>query len=194
MGSLWEQGGMVAVHVAMGIGLAASAGLRAFLPLVGVGLAGRLDLLELSESFSWLESWPALVVFGAAVVAELLGDKFPFVDHLLDTVQLVVKPLAGALVMATVVEDWTPLYATVFWIAAGGSLAGFVHLAKAKLRLISTTTTGGIGNPLVSVLEDLGAVVGTLAAIAVPLLALAILGLFAVMAWRLLRRLRQGAA
>jgi len=185
---------MVAVHVAMGIGLAASAGLRAFLPLVGVGLAGRLDLLELSESFSWLESWPALVVFGAAVVAELLGDKFPFVDHLLDTVQLVVKPLAGALVMATVVEDWTPLYATVFWIAAGGSLAGFVHLAKAKLRLISTTTTGGIGNPLVSVLEDLGAVVGTLAAIAVPLLALAILGLFAVMAWRLLRRLRQGAA
>ena len=69
---------VVAAQVAMGVGLAACAGLRAFLPLFVVGVAGRLDVLPLSEPFAWLASAPALTVFGAAVLTELLADKFTF--------------------------------------------------------------------------------------------------------------------
>ena len=103
--SVWGQGGIVLIHVSMGIGLAACAGLRAFLPLFVVALAGKLELVTLSDSFAWMASWPALIVFGVAVVAEVLSDKFPIVDNLLDSVQIFVKPIAGALVAATVVED-----------------------------------------------------------------------------------------
>lgn len=193
MESFWEHGGSILVHVTMGISLAACAGLRAFLPLFAVGLAGRLDWVTLSESFTWLESWPALVVFGAAVVAEILGDKFPVVDHFLDSFQTFVKPVAGALVMATVVEDWTPLYATVFWIVVGGSTAGVVHVTKAKLRLVSSATTAGLGNPVLSASEDVGALAGTVGSIAVPPLMVILLAVAALLAWLTLRRLRRRA-
>ena len=83
------------VHLAMGIALSACAGLRAFLPLFIVGLSGRLGWVPLSGTFEWLADWPALVVFGIAVVAELVGDKFPAVDHFLDAVQTIVKPIVG---------------------------------------------------------------------------------------------------
>jgi len=191
--SLWESWGSVLVHVSMGIGLASCAGLRAFLPLFVVGLAGRLDLVTLSGSFTWLESWAAIIVFGVAVLAEVLADKFPVVDNFLDTVQTFVKPIAGALVMATVVEDWTPLYATVFWIVMGGSSAGLVHVTKAKLRLVSTATTAGVGNPVLSVSEDVSALAGTVGSIAVPPLMVIVLAVGVVLAWIVLRRFRRRA-
>ena len=188
---MWEQVGSVLVHMSMGIGLAACAGLRAFLPLFVVGLGGRLDLVPLSDSFSWLAGWPALAVFGAAVVVEILGDKVPVIDHVLDTVQVFVKPIAGALVMATVLEDWAPLYVAVFSIVVGGSTAGIVHITKAKLRLASTVTTAGLGNPLLSVSEDVGALAGSVGSIAVPPLMVLILAGAVALAWIALRRLRR---
>lgn len=191
MESLWESWGPVLVHVTMGIGLASCAGLRAFLPLFVVGLAGRLDLVTLSDSFTWLESWAAVIVFGVAVVVEVLADKFPVVDNFLDAVQTFVKPIAGALVMATVVEDWTPLYATVFWIVMGGSSAGLVHVTKAKLRLVSTATTAGVGNPVLSTSEDIGALAGTVGSIAVPPVMVIVLAVGVVLAWVVVRRFRR---
>jgi uncharacterized membrane protein len=173
----------------MGIALAACAGIRAFLPLFVVGLAGRLGWVPLSESFEWLAGWPALVVFGIAVVAELAGDKFPVVDNFLDSVQTIVKPIVGAMLMLSVVSDWAPLYLTLVWIILGGTLAGIVHLTKAKLRLASTVTTAGVGNPVLSVSEDAGALAGTVGALLFPV-AVALLILIALVAtWISLRRL-----
>jgi hypothetical protein len=194
MDTLLENGGTLLVHVTMGIGLAACAGLRAFLPLFVVGLAGRLDFVTLSDSFAWLQSWPALIVLGSAVVIEVLGDKFPVVDHVLDTVQTFVKPIAGALVMATVVEDWAPLYVTVFWIVVGGSTAGLVHVTKAKLRLASSATTAGLGNPVLSASEDVGALAGTVGSIAVPPVMLLVLAVAIALMWIMLRRYRRRPA
>jgi len=191
---MWEHTGDVLVHVTMGIGLAACAGLRAFLPLFVVGLAGRLDLVTLSDSFTWLSDWPALAVFGAAVVIEILGDKFPFVDHVLDTVQTFVKPIAGALVMATVIDDWAPLYVAIFSIVVGGSTAGLVHLTKAKLRLASSVTTGGLGNPVLSASEDVGALAGTVGSIVIPPVMVLFMIVTVLLAWVALRRLRRRPA
>ena len=177
MESTLSQGFALLTQVAMGISLAACAGLRAFLPLLAVGIAGRLDVIPLTRSFEWLESGPALVVFGLAVVFEVLADKVPFVDHALDVAETFVKPVAGAVVVASVVTELSPLQTTVLAIVAGSSSAVGLHLAKAKLRLVSSATTGGVGNPLLSLLEDAAAFLGTLVSLIVPLVALvALLG------------------
>ena len=159
------------LQIAAGISLAACAGLRAFLPLFATGVAGRLGWVELSGPFEWLASVPALVVFGAAVTVELLSDKVPFVDHALDVLHGVLKPAAGAVLMAALLTDLTPLQATVLGIVAGGSSAGLVHLAKAKLRVGASLLTGGLANPFVSLGEDALAFTGTAAAFLVPLAA-----------------------
>jgi len=188
-----SQAAAILWQVAMGIGLASCAGLRAFLPMLVVGTAGRLDLIPLTRSFEWLESTPALIVFGIAVVAELLADKFPVIDNFLDAAQVFVKPIAGTILMASVLTELSPLQATVLGLIGGGTTAGVVHVAKAKLRLASSVTTAGTANPLISLVEDAGALVGSIASLVVPLLVVVLLLVFAVagfLAFRHWRRTR----
>jgi len=190
-----EQWGMLAVQVAMGFSLAACAGLRAFLPLLVVGMAGRFDLVPLFSRFEWLESTPALIVFGVAVVVELLGDKFPVIDNLLDGAQLFIKPIAGTFVAAAVLTELSPLQTTILAIVMGGSVATGVHLVKAQTRLVSSATTAGLGNPILSLLEDVGALVLSVLSLIVPVVAallLLVMGLLLVLAFRRLTRNPRG--
>ncbi len=166
---------VVISQLAMGVSLAACAGLRAFLPLFAVGLAGRLDWIPLTSHFEWLESTPTLIVFGSAVAAELLADKIPWFDNLLDLVQSFVKPIAGVIATASVLHELTPLQGAVLALVLGGGVAGATHLAKANLRLVSTAATGGLANPVVSTVEDTGAGGLTLMALLAPLLAVTVL-------------------
>lgn len=169
----------IGVQVLAGIALAACAGLRAFLPLFVIGLGARLGLsefligqvLELNPTFAWISSTPALIVLGAAVVAEVLADKIPAVDHFLDLIQTWVRPLAGALAMAASLESFDPLWASVAGLVVGGGIAGAVHVGKAQIRLLSTLGTGGIASPFISIVEDGLALFGSFAAIVATFLA-----------------------
>lgn len=182
----------VLVQVAMGVSLAACAGLRAFLPLFVTGVAGRLGYIPLTSYFDWLESWPALIIFGVAVVTEILADKFPVVDNFLDSAQTFIKPIAGTILAAAVLTELTPLQATILGVLTGGSVAGGVHLMKAKTRLVSTATTAGVANPFLSFVEDIGAFIGSLGAVVLPLLFVALVALALVIAWLALRRRSRG--
>jgi len=190
----WTPAATLALQIAMGVSLAACAGLRAFLPLLVVGVAGRMGWVPLAESFAWLASTPALVTLASAVVAELLGDKVPLIDHLLDTLQVVIKPVAGTLLVAGVLTDLTPLQSIVLGAIAGAVPAEAVHLVKAKVRLISTAATAGLGNPFLSVAEDAGALGGSVVALLLPLVAFGALIVFAVLLVLALRRTRRRMA
>jgi hypothetical protein len=181
---------IVVSQLAMGLSLAACAGLRAFLPLFAVGLAGRMDWIPLISHFEWLESTPSLIVFGVAVVAELLADKVPWFDNLLDIFQTFVKPIAGVMAVAAVLHELTPLQGAVLALVLGGGVAGAVHLGKAKLRLLSTVSTGGLANPAVSVVEEGGAWSLALAALLVPIITAAILILLLVAVFWFVRQRR----
>lgn len=175
----------IGIQVLAGLSLAACCGLRAFLPPFVAGLVSRLgsegllplDVLPLADSLKWLGSTPALIIFGVATVAELLADKVPVVDHVLDVIQTVTRPLAGALVFAAALSDVSPLTGAVIGLLAGGSVAGGVHAVKAKIRVLSTLGTAGIASPILSTVEDLFAFAGSfLAMVAAVIAALLVLG------------------
>lgn len=160
-----------AVQVMMGVSLSACAGLRAWLPLFAVGIMGRADLVPLNPTFAFLESTPALVVFGVATVAELLGDKVIAVDHALDAVSTVARPLAGALLVASTLSRQDPLFAVVAGLILGGGTALTVHAGKAVTRAKASSVAflhGGVGNALLSGTEDLLSVGGVLLALFLP--------------------------
>ncbi len=142
--------------IALGISLAASCGLRAFMPLFVAGLLSRLfeDTLSLGETFSWLSSTPALIALGVAVLAEIAADKVPALDHILDTVQTPVRTIAGMVVAAAVMTDMPGYITALVAIVAGGGAALSVHATKAMVRLGATATTGGVANPFISLGED----------------------------------------
>jgi hypothetical protein len=141
----------MATAVVLGLALAASCGIRAFLPL-------------------------SLICFGTAVCLEIAGDKIPVVDHALDSVAVFVKPIAATIAAASVMTDVDPMFSTVLGLVVGGTMAEGVHLVKAKVRLMSTALTATIANPFISFLEDAVAVVTTVLSFLVPILVLVLAG------------------
>ena len=187
VGELW---GWVTA-VALGIGLAATAGLRAWLPLLLAGALARLGVLELGQAFRFLASTPALVLFGVATVAEIVADKVPAVDHALDVISTVVRPAAGALLAASALyQVHDPLIAIVIGLCVGAPVALGPHAAKSALRAASSATTAGFANPVVSFVEDALAIGLFILVVVLPLLAVALL---AAVVWLVLRRRRRAA-
>ena len=175
--------------LALAIALAASAGLRAWLPLLLAGGLARLGVLDLGPSFQFLASNRALVLFGVATAIELIGDKIPAIDHALDVIGTPLRPAAGALLAASVLGTVTdPLTSVVLGVTVGAPSAFVPHVAKSALRSASTTVTGGLANPLLSILEDVISVVTFVLAVLLPLLVVVLLGLTLVLAARWLRR------
>jgi hypothetical protein len=138
----------------MGFSLAATCGLRAFLPLLIISIGAKAGIITLSQSFDWMQSWPALICFGSATLIEIVGDKFPVVDHFLDSIGIVIRPVAGALAATSLIQGLDPLTTLVIGIIMGSAIAGVTHTIKASTRLASTAFTAGIANPLLSLLED----------------------------------------
>jgi Domain of unknown function (DUF4126) len=177
--------------LALAIALAASAGLRAWLPLLLAGGLARLGVLDLGPSFQFLASTKALVLFGAATAIEVVGDKIPAVDHALDVLGTPLRPAAGALLAASVLGTVTdPLTSLVLGTAVGAPSALMPHAVKSAVRAASTTFTGGVANPLLSFVEDAISILTFILAVLVPLLVVALLGVTLFLASRWVRRRR----
>ena len=172
-------------------GLSAAAGLNAWLPLFAGALAQRLDLVELAQPFDDLSGTGALAVLGVLTTADFVGDKIPAVDHVLHAIGTVVAPASGAALFAgqTGLESDLP---TLGAIVLGAGTAESIHAGRATIRPLSTVTTAGIGNPVLSLLEDAGALALTLAAFLVPVLAAVAVVALVVLIVLLWRRRRRG--
>ena len=175
--------------------LAASAGLRAFMPLLGLGLAARLLDWPVAPSMAWLATDAGLLGLGIAAVVELAADKIPVVDHLLDLVHTFVGPLAGALVAFSAWGDFPSTAALILALALGAPVAGGVHAIAAATRIKSTVASGGTLNPAVSVAEDGLSVGAILVALLLPILALVIASLVMIVVLRFaIRRIARQAS
>lgn len=159
------------ISLFLGIGLAAATGFRVFLPLFALSMAAHFDLWSLSDNWHWLGSTAALLVLGAAMVAELLAYYIPWVDNLLDTIALPLAGIAGTAVMVATMTDMSPLITWALAIIAGGGTATAVKGVTASTRLGSSVTTAGLGNPVVSTVETAGAVGMSLLSFVAPVVA-----------------------
>jgi hypothetical protein len=176
--------------VGLAIALSACAGLRAWLPLFLAGLLSRAGILELGSAFRFLGSNKALVLFGVATVIEIAADKIPAVDHALDLLSTVIRPLAGALLAASVMGRFAdPLTALALGVAVGAPSSFVPHAAKSTLRAASSALSAGLANPVLSLIEDVVSLVMFVLALAVPLVVVLGLVLCSVLVIRrLLRR------
>ena len=180
----------------LGLGLASATGLRTFLPLLMLALAAKFELfgVRLIDQMDWLVSWPAISALAVATTAEFLGDKVPAIDHALNMLGYVTRPVAGAVAAGSVFWAVDPTMAAVAGLIVGAPAALAFNAAQTGVRVGSTATTGGLGNPIVSFIEDvltfLTVIVAFLAPILIPLVLIAL----AFVVIRLARRLGGGKA
>jgi hypothetical protein len=179
-------GGLLSVLTAFG--LSSAAGLNAYLPLLVVALMARFtDLVTLNPPWDALESWWTIGVLAVLLLIETLVDKVPAVDSANDVIQTLIRPAAGAVLFAAnagIIGDAHPVLALI----CGLLVAGGVHTVKATARPVITGTTGGLLNPVVSLVEDVISFVVAVLSILVPILG--VLLLLFVIIWFIRRRLR----
>jgi hypothetical protein len=171
-----------------GISLSAAAGLRVFLPVLALGLASRLGLLELGEEFAWLASDPVLLAVGIAALLEAGAYYIPVVDNLLDTLATPAAIGGGTVIVASLLPEMNGLLQWGAAVLLGGGAAGIVQGTTVVARGVSTASTGGLGNPLIATSETGGSLLAIAFALLIPLFfgALVILTLM----WLLIRLIR----
>jgi hypothetical protein len=181
-----------------GLGLSAAAGLNAYIPLLLVGVLARFtDVITLPEPYRWIQSGWALGVASVLLVAELVLDKVPVVDHVNDAVQTLVRPTVGGVIFAATTAaaeaDASPWMQDHPWVGVllGVAVAGGVHATKATARPVVNATTVGTATPLVSAAEDAASLAMSLVAVFLPVLVVVVLLLVAWAAWGLVRRVRR---
>ncbi len=174
---------------AIGLLLAWLAGIRAYLTVFGVGLAGALGWVELPSALQATQSPWVLGTCGVLAAVEFFADKIPGVDSVWDLLQTLARIPAGAFLAAATLSPDGQLGAGV--LALGGGAALLSHGLKSGVRALLNTSPEPFSNGAVSLVED-GLVVGALAlAIAHPWLALGfgvglslLLALIVWMLWR----------
>ncbi len=172
--------------ILLGLGLAASSGLRAFLPLLMLSLAAHWNVfgIELSGPFQWLSSPLALGALSVATIIEVAGDKIPVVDHFLDVIGTAIRPMAATLAAAAVLNTNDPATAAIMGLVIGAPLALGVHSAKAGTRGVSSATTLGVANPIISLFEDAIAFLVSLLALLAPMLVPLMLICLGIVGWK----------
>lgn len=182
--------------ISTAIGLASSAGLNAYLPLLAYGLLARYtDIVNLPEGWQWLSNPWLLGVVGFLLLIELAADKIPAVDSVNDVIQTLIRPTSGGLMFASVFGDQTVSSTDIFsqpqtWIllGVGFALALAMHLMKSIARPVVNAGTLGVGAPVVSSAENVMAASLTASALFAPVLVLLLLLPFvAVAVWLLLK-------
>lgn len=180
--------------IAAAFGLSTSAGLNAYIPLLVVALLGRVsemagwDLLRLQEPWDTLTNWWIIGLLAILLAVEIAVDKIPAADTVNDVIHTVIRPAAGAILFAANAQVITDIH-PVLALACGLFLAGGVHAVKATARPVITATTAGLGNPVVSTLEDVLAAVVSILSVVIPvLMAVILLIALATLGWLWWRR------
>ena len=150
----------IVLSLSLGLGLAAACGFRVFIPPLMIGVASRFDLYELEGSFVCVgETWD-IGVFAIATLLEIGGYYVPWIDNLLDTIATPAAIIGGIFVTSASLEgEMDPSMQWMLSIIAGGSTAGVIQIGTVATRAVSTTTTGGLANPIVSTLEALASII-----------------------------------
>jgi hypothetical protein len=143
----------IIIFILVGVGLSAAVGFRVFIPFLVLSILSIMGHVKLTSEFQWIASYPALIVFGAATLFEIGGYFVPWLDNILDTIATPIAVIAGAIIMASVLSEISPLLKWSLAIIAGGGIAGTVQSATGLFRAGSTATTGGLANPVFSATE-----------------------------------------
>jgi uncharacterized membrane protein len=192
------------MNIGTPFGLAFASGINAYLPLLSFAIATRwLHLYKVNPNFAFITSDWFLVVLVILTILDFVADKIPVLDHIWDATQTVMRPIMGALVAAAGIPNLAGtlhlsesnhhlLGTTIAVISTvpaggvgllvvlviGGLLAMMSHTVKATTRLVSTLTTAGLFNIVLSFLEDGLVLLLILLSFFIPVVMLILLVLF----------------
>ena len=159
----------IIIALCLGITLSAACGFRVFMPPLAMSLAAIYGHIPLSSGFEWLGTTEAAIALGVATILEVSAYYIPFVDNLLDTIQVPLAVAIGTTITAATLGHTDPVLQWTLAAIAGGGTAGLVGTFASLTRLVSTGVTGGLGNFIIATLEAIGSISLSILGLTFPL-------------------------
>ena len=165
--------------------LAWASGIRLYLAVFVVGLAGHLGYVDLPAGLKVLQHPWVIGTAGFLLVMEFIVDKVPGLDSVWDAFHTFIRIPAGALMAAGATGD-TLTALTLSAGLLGGFITAGTHLAKAGGRALINTSPEPFSNWTASFTEDALVLGGIWFAFRHPLAFLIALAIFvALLVWLL---------
>lgn len=161
--------------IAIAMGAAWVSGIRLYASVAALGLLSRFASLELPGELQVLASWWVIGISTTLFVVEFIADKIPIVDSAWDLVHTFIRIPAGAVLAATAFGDFDRSVQVIAFLLGGG-LALTSHGTKSAARAIVNTSPEPVSNIVVSLTEDVIAVVSILLAVFLPVLLFIVVG------------------
>ncbi|MGE5615461.1 MAG: DUF4126 domain-containing protein [Bacillota bacterium] len=177
--------------VALASLLAWASGMRLYLVVFAVGLAGYLGYVDLPPGLHVLEHPWVIGAAGFMLAMEFFADKVPGLDSAWDAVHTFIRIPAGALLAAGATGD-TFSALTVAAGLLGGTITAGTHFTKASGRALINTSPEPVSNWTASFTEDAMVLGAIWFAFQHPLAFLAFLALFILLVIWLLPKLVRG--
>jgi hypothetical protein len=147
-----------AVHLlALAAALGWASGLRLYLTVLLVGIAGHWGWIALPPGLQVLASPLVMSIAAALAFVEFLADKIPLVDSAWDALHTLIRIPAGAALVAGLVSGWAGDSGQAWGVVAalvGGGLAATAHAAKASTRAAANTSPEPFSNIGLSLMGD----------------------------------------
>jgi hypothetical protein len=203
------------------LGLSQTTGYSPYLPLLALTVAAKwFHICQLNPAFGFITSDWFLVVIAFLTAADLIIDLIPGVSTGWHAVHTAITPFLGGIIAAATtssltlpssLSSGTPLplaflatphgltltgtTATILMFLVGFVLAGLVHLHRFGGRTVANVGhvfTLGISNIVMSLLEDLFAVVSVILSFLAPLVMLVIVAIVVLVLLFTIRYMRRG--
>ena len=171
--------------------LAWGSGIRLYLVVCAVGLAGYLGYVDLPAGLQVLQHPWVIGSAGFMLAMEFMVDKIPGLDSIWDALHTFVRIPAGAFLAAGATGD-TLNALTVATGLIGGTITAGTHFTKAGSRAAINTSPEPVSNWGASFTEDAMAMGGIYLALMHPWVFLVLLVLFLLLAAWLLPKLVRG--
>ncbi|HET7401077.1 MAG TPA: DUF4126 domain-containing protein [Usitatibacter sp.] len=186
MGGDWQ----TLQSIVMAALLAWASGVRLYLVVFGMGLAGRLGYVDLPSGLQVLENPFVIGAAGLMLVVEFLVDKVPGMDSVWDFLHTFVRIPAGAFLAAGATSDQLPALTLAAGLI-GGSITAGTHFAKSAARATVNASPEPFSNWGLAFSEDALVIGGAWLAFNHPFAFGAALAVFLVLAVWLLVLLRR---
>ena len=176
--------------LAVSMGASWVSGINLYATVATLGLLGRFANLKLPGELDALTSWWVIGIALFLFVIEFVADKIQFVDSAWDVIHTFIRIPAGAILAATAFGEFDRSV-QVIALLLGGGLALSSHGTKAATRALINTSPEPVSNVVVSLAEDVLAVVTILLAIFLPIIVFFVIAAgLALSFWLLPRVLR----
>ncbi|MCK6386021.1 MAG: DUF4126 domain-containing protein [Zoogloea sp.] len=179
---------------ALAAGLGWASGLRLYALVFVLGALARFGGVQLPGGLGVLAHPLVLGISGLLLLVEFFADKLPWLDSAWDAVHTFIRIPAGAALAAAVMGDQGGALQVAMGLV-GGTLAAGTHLAKAGARAAINTSPEPVSNVTTSLGEDVLFAGGMWALVHQPLLFLAGLAVFFIVAllliwalWKFIKR------